>query len=231
MAKAFALLALSGLLLAGCSSGPEGGDARTTAVPTYTVTAQSPQAAVLTTDTYHLLAPPEVTPRAPTAQDPIRVPVEPLFDRTARAGQGERFWDATLPQDLNGFVGNASLVVEVTGTLLADPRNNLAPGCFWNLAVSVGDPNTSTEYRGLGCVKEGPQVPPGLYRLSIPFALTDVSWPAGTVLHFDLHTYEQLQRTPGAAADLLTGAVGYDSAIQVYGLELPLDGALLLQAT
>src|SRR5688500_3785690 len=118
MAKALVLLSLSVLFLAGCSAGPDEADTETQAVPTYKVTAGSPQAAVLTTDTYHLLAPPDVTPRAPTAQDPIRVPIESLFDRTARAGQGALFWDATLPQDLHGFVGNASLVVEVTGTLL-----------------------------------------------------------------------------------------------------------------
>ncbi|MEA3165862.1 MAG: hypothetical protein QOJ26_728, partial [Thermoplasmata archaeon] len=152
--------------------------------PTYTVTAQSPQAAVLTTDTYHLLAPPDVTPREPTGQDTIRVPVDSIFERGTRAGQAD-LWDAMLPQAVRGFVGNATLVVEVTGTLFADPRTNLGPGCFWDLGVSSGDPNTSSDYQSLGCAKEGPQVPPGIYTLSIPFTLTEAAWAAGTVLHFD----------------------------------------------
>lgn len=232
MARPSATLSLAALmLLAGCSGGP-GDDAVSTTAPTFTVTAQEPPVAKLTTDTYHLLARPDMTAQAPTASEPLREHIYSTFETATQFnGAPPPTWNTTLLQDLDGFVGNATLVVEVTGTLYADPRTNLQPGCFWNLAVAAGPYETSTEYKGLGCVKSGPQVPPGIYVLSFPFTLAEVKWTAGTQLRFDLGTYEPLQRAPGANAELLTASTTYDSTIQVYGLQLPVDPTLVLQTT
>ena len=222
---------LAAALLAGCA---QSGEPAQEPPQTFTTTATPAPVAKLTTDTFHLLARPDMTTRAPTAQEPIRVPIDSFFNQTVAHGPTGAFrdtWDTTLPAPVHGFVGNATLVVEVTGTLVADPRTALfGPGCFWTLSVVAGSFETG-DSQGLGCVKAASTVGPGLYTLAFPFSLTEVSWDAGTVLHFQLHTYEQGARAPGAKAELLTGSVAHDSTIRVLGLRLPVDPSLLLQAT
>lgn len=224
------LVLSSALLLSGCSSAPAAAPSSSASPALYTVTASPAPVARLTTDTFHLLARPDMTPRAPTASEPIRVPVDSFFTQTVEHGANafQDTWDTTLAEDVHGFSGNATLQVEVTGTLVSDPRTGVfGPGCFWALSVVAGSYETG-EYQDLGCVKEGPSVATGLHTLEFPFALTDVTWPAGTPLHFELHTQEQAGRPPGAKAELLTGAAGADSTVRVLGLRLPLDPPSLL---
>jgi len=229
---ATALLLLSGLL-AGCASRPHA-DGGATAAPsaTYTVIAGGNRApAATTTDDLHLLERPRVTTHAPTGADPVRVRINSFFQDSLSVSGFRDTWNYTLPKDVHGLVGNATLLVEVTGTLVGDPRADLqGGGCFWNLSVGVGSYETGNAY-SLGCVKEGTQVPAGLYTLTIPFTLSDLSIPAGTALRFELYSGEDGPRSPNADAELLTGAAGQDSVVRIFGLQVPIDPSLLVQAT
>ena len=228
------------VLAAGCSSpSGESVEATATPAPTFLVVADNQVPAPTFTDTYHLLDRPEMTPRVPTAMEPLRLPVDSFFMQTQKGvGSGSLTsgnfldtWNTTLPTGLDVFAGNATLWVEVTGTLAADPRTNIEPGCFWVLSVGVGPYETSTESHDLGCIKTGPEVPAGLYKLVFPFTVTDVAWSEGTLLRFEFHSQEPLARPSGAKAELLTGSVAYDSTVRVFGLELPLDAGRLLTTT
>jgi hypothetical protein len=232
MAKALALLALTALFFGGCASSPDAADGvdPSSPAPTFTAVADNRVAEAVTTDTYHLLERPVLTTRAPTGQEPVRVPIGSFFQNTVDGGAYAfaDSWNTTLLQELHGFSGTATLVVEVTGTLVGDPRADLqGGGCFWLLAVGVGPYETGSSH-DLGCVKQGTTVPAGLYVLEFPFALADLALAAGTDLHFEMHTSEEGPRAPGARAELLTASEVYDSTIQVYGLQLPLEPTLVL---
>lgn len=227
-------LLLLAAFLSGCASKPAGDGAGATPAATYTVVAGgTPPPAATTTDTLHLLDRPHLTTRAPRpGDDVVRVPIDSTFGQTVSGMGTNSFadtWNFTLPTGVQGFVGNATMLAEVTGTLVNNPIPT-ADGCFWALSVVAGSVQTG-EFHDLGCVREPAQVQAGRHQLSFPFTLADVSWPAGTELHFELHTQEEGPRAPGAGAELLTGAVDADSRIQVYGLKLPIDPpALLAQA-
>ena len=219
---------VAALLLAGCSSAPSAAPAATSAPAVYSVTAQQPVVRATTTDVMHLLDRPTMSPKAPTAQDPLRLHVRSIFEGTVDPVHGfTDSWDMTLPRSVQAFAGNATLLVEVTGGLVGDPRADLqGGGCFWFLGVTAGSYETGQLY-DLGCVKQLTQVPAGLYQLSFPFTLTGIAWDAGTPLHFELHTGENTPRSPSSDAVLLTGSVAQDSTIRIYGLQVPLEPTLL----
>jgi hypothetical protein len=223
------LLLLSAALLAGCSSAPAGEPAPSTTPPAYRVVGDNRVAEPTTTDVLHLLARPGMTPSAPTAAEPVRQHVSSFFENEVSPTTGFRdTWDYTLGQALDGVSGNATFLVEVTGGLVGDPRADLqGGGCFWLLGMTVGSFETGQLY-DLGCVKQRTQVPAGTYTLSFPFTLAQLSLPAGSALHFELHTGENAPRSPGADANVLAAAVGADSFVRLYGLDLPLDGGLVL---
>jgi hypothetical protein len=232
MAKSLLLLALAFLLLPGCAStSPEDAvPATSSTAPSFTVIADNKVDGPVTTDRYHFLALPEMTSRVPTATEPIRVPLQTLFERESSAGQNAKTWNIVLPQDVKGFVGNATLWAEIKGGSVVGNPCVTSNGCFWSLSVSAGPVQTG-DYRDMGCVSAPLQVQPGVYRLEFAFAHRDVQWPAGTEMRFDFITNEQVQRSPGVTVELLTASVDYDSHIRVYGLELPLDPSLVLQTT
>lgn len=213
------------LLVAGCVS-PPGDDAApspATPSPTYAVVADNKVAPPLVTDTYHLLAQPAVTPRAPAGGEPIRVPVRTAFAPAEVAQPVDEAWDLVLPHDVGGLVGTARIWVEVKGPLLGNPFSGLTGGCFWSLdAVVAGEPF------GLACLAEELQVREGVHELVFAFAHPDRAYPAGTVVQVEFHSFEWVERSPGTTVEVLTGSAEFDSAVQVYGLELPLGSGLLL---
>lgn len=213
---------LTSLLLAGCSAqekhvAPEGAPAPT---QTFTVVGDN-RIAPTTTDTLHLLAKPRLTPLPPNTDELVRVPVESRsLDPSAEAPMP---WSFRLPNDLSGFVATATFYVEVKGTLTGNPFSMTTGGCFWSLDALAG-----TERAG-SCLTEDLQIEAGMYELVFEFVKEDLAWTAGTQVHLELVTFESGPRAPDASVELLTGAIGYDSRIRIYGIEQPLDaGALLL---
>jgi hypothetical protein len=226
--SALALAAL--VLLSGCSSTPSGPDAGDLPSQTFTATGDNKVAAAVTTDRLHFLERPHVTAREPTAQEPVRVPVPSIFEESLKFPNGFRdTWNFTPPAEVRGFVGQATLVVEVKGGVAGNPFPT-SDGCFWALGVTVDQGGPGREF-DLGCLPEGAQVPAGIYVLEFPFAYPDAVIGAGSVVHFEFHTNENIQRPPGSSVELLTASVPYDSVVDVYGLQLPVDPALLLQTT
>jgi hypothetical protein len=221
---------LTALVLAGCSSSPSSGDpsASSPSSHTFTVVAgNAPATGPLTSDTYHFLAWPDLTPAPPTATDPISLPVSSIANSIPGVTQSSaQAWSTELPVAVHGLVGTARVWVEVKGTLVGNPFSVTSGGCFWGLDATIG-----SDFVGLGCKTEGLQVQPGLYELNFTFAATDKSWPAGTPVSITFHTAEWVQRAPGTSVEMLTASVPYDSYVQVYGLKLPIDSAALLEAT
>ena len=236
MTRPGALLATLLFLLAGCASGPSPGEEATSATtaPTFTVTGDNRIAAPRFTDTYHFLAQPDVTPTPPDAYEPVRVPVPSLYGRSLEIATtppteevpAPPSWNFTLAQDLDGIVGTATVWVEVTGTVTGNPFSQTPTGgCFWTLDAIV---DGSTDSVLLGCLMEDMQVEPGIYELHMAFSHPDLAFPAGTGFHVEFRTGEAVARSPGTTVEMLTASIPYDSVLQVYGLQLPLEDALLL---
>ncbi|MEA3136975.1 MAG: hypothetical protein QOJ26_1792 [Thermoplasmata archaeon] len=233
MAKPVVLLALAVLLLAGCSNAPDAAGAgadSTTPAPTYTTVVGKATGPAFT-DALHLLARPDVTPKPPTGPNDLRLAVPGFSNQLAgAASQGaveRQVWAYELPRDFDGLVGNASLWVEVKGTVVNNP-NPLAGGCFWSLSLFTG--GVAGDGYPVGCLPEPTTVAPGVRELQFPIDLPSVSLSAGTRLEFEFYTND-FGRSPDAAIDVLTYSVAHDSRIRFVGLELPLDSSLLLQAT
>lgn len=221
-------LLLTALVLAGCSSSPaHEGAAASSSPPVFTVVAGNGPMGPLTSDTYHFLAWPDMTPAAPGATDPVRLPVSSIANSIPGVTQSTaQAWSTTLPEAVHGLVGTARVWVEVKGTLVGNPFSVTSGGCFWGLDATIG-----SDFVGLGCKTEGLQVQPGLYELNFTFAATDKSWPAGTPVSITFHTAEWVQRPPNTSVEMLTASVPYDSYLEIYGLKLPLDSPSLLGAT
>lgn len=225
MVRPVALLATLALLLSGCASNPSAGteQAASSAPPTFTVTGDNRVLAPLFTDTYHFLAHPDVTPSPPDAYEPVRVPVTSLYDRTASFPAEPPTWDFALPQDVQGLIGTATVWVEVTGTVTGNPFSQTPTGgCFWCLNALVNG-----ELVGLGSLTEDLQVQPGIYELHFSFAYPERSLPAGTQFKVQFTTGEWVARAPGTTVQMLTASIEYDSFLQIYGLQLPLEETLL----
>lgn len=165
-----------------------------------------------------------MTPTPPDAYEPMRIPVTSLYDRTTAVPPPEPpTWDFALPQDLQGLIGTATLWVEVTGTVAGNPfAQPPTNGCFWCLDALVNG-----EFVGLGSLTEDLQVEPGMYELRFAFSYPERSLPAGTEFKVQFTTGEWVARSPGTTVEMLTASIQYDSFLQIYGLELPLDETLL----
>jgi hypothetical protein len=230
MLRPVALLLAAAFLLAGCSSPPDPAgtatEADSTSQGTFTVVGDNQVDAPLFTDTYHFLAQPGVTPHAPDAYEPVRIPVTSIYDRYATFPATPPTWDFALPQDVQGLIGTATVWVEVTGTVTGNPFSQTPTGgCFWSLDATVNG-----DFVPLGCLTEGLQVQPGIYELHLVFSHPDRSFPAGTQFQVSFTTGEFAARAPGTTVDVLTASIQYDSVLQIYGLRLPLDQALLLSS-
>lgn len=212
-------------LMAGCASPGDGEPAPATPSATYSVVGDNRVSPVLVSDTYHLLAQPDVAPRAPTGTETVRVPVGSAFAPTKVTQPSDDAWRLVLPHDVGGLVGTARLWVEVKGPLLGNPFSGVTGGCFWSLDVAA----QGEEY-GLACLPEEMQVREGVHELVFTFAHADRAYPAGTVLALTFEALEWVERSPGTTVEVLTGSAEFDSSVQLYGLELPLDEGLLLAA-
>jgi hypothetical protein len=223
---AVALAAL--VLLAGCSSpsATDSDDASTPPAAAFTVTGDNRVAPPLFTDTYHFLALPDVTPTPPDAYEPVRVPVTTIYNRAVAGGAEPPSWDFALPQGITGLVGIAQVWVEVQGTVTGNPFSQYpTQGCFWTLdAIVEGQLVT------LGCLMDDLSIEPGIYQLNLTFAHPDLSYAAGTEFHVAFTTGEWVERTPGSNVEVLTASVHYDSFLQIYGLQLPLQEGFLVTA-
>lgn len=233
MAKALALLALAALLVSGCSSGP-GEDPATdvaTTTPTVTTSVGAGPAVPRLTDTLHFLAHPSLTQQPPDDYSELRIPI-PVFAaglaQSATGGAARQMWSYELPQDLAGVVGNVTFWVEVKGTVLNNP-NPLVGGCFWEFRMIV-DPDAVDGAKYAPCVPEGSTVAPGVRAVTFPFDFPGVSLTAGQAVQFDFYT-QDFGRDPDASVDLLTYSIDHDSRLHLVGLQVPLDGSLLLQAS
>lgn len=228
-----ALLAVASLiLLAGCFS--TGSDPTLTA-PSSSSAATSASPAPLPssphlTDTLHLLAPPTLSVAAPSAVTDTRVPLQ---SPTTNGGASSlTHWDLTLPGDLGVLVVNATLWVDVEGTVLGDPSAGLN-GCFWNADIYLDGAAPATGPLAHGCVTEPLQVPNGVRPLALQVSSAQGPFAKGTTLHVYLSSSASAA-APGATIDLLTGSAAHDSTLTVKGLQLTvpdLTSAVAAQGT
>lgn len=217
--RLLALAAVSTFLLAGCSGADPAAPA-----PTSTSAAPVPQPdvpePVLLTDTLHFADAPHLTGAAPTGNDPIRVPIEPIAPE-ATAGIAKATWELPRPDGLDVFMFQAKLYIEVKGTFVNLDQN----GCFWSVFITVHSGNgegSSAPYCGVA----GPTVNSGLHEVAVANRGWDLSDEPGR--HIRLKLSMTTAPTPGSTATLLTGAIDTDSTITIDGLQLPIDTRTLL---
>lgn len=220
------LLAVT-IALAGCGDPGSGDPSMPSNSSTLTSTVTKPQvnaSAPLISDTLHFLEPPAYAAVAPLAQDPIRVAIPSNTDNvasTATGAGGAPRWRIAFTDSLSRIEGNATLWVEVSGTVVGDPAN---PNCFWQLALLFELPNGQASSPTALCIgSESQVVSPGVRRLD--FALDiEVAVPAGTNMTWSLSN-RAVAMSPGSQMDLLTGSAEFDSQATIVGLALPIDPA------
>src|SRR5688572_25024849 len=108
------------LLFSGCASPAEQDSIEPTTSTAFTAVADN-RLPPPTTDTYHLLALPDVTPVAPTGSEPVRIPVRARTAYSDTVGETPVPWTFNVPQDLVAFQGVATIFVEVKGTITGNP--------------------------------------------------------------------------------------------------------------
>lgn len=167
--------------------------------------------------TLHLLDVPDVTTTAPPEGTPVRVPIMSTADLTAAAfaslvaGIPAYSWEATWPGQTDGVVGNATLWVDVVGTVLNDPRGGT---CFWHFQIlfQVADAFEAVT----GCAGDEPAtVPTGTRALSFDFR-GEGTYPAGTRMSIALFA-GTAPRPPGSEVVLLAGSASADSQLTFQG--------------
>lgn len=214
MRTALAVLAVAALL-AGCSQAP---DATPTpaavALPSPTL---APPVLPTATDTLHLLAAPYLTPTPPTGTTDTAIAVPSVFQAATNVLQ----WTVTLPKAMSVLSGNATLWVDVEGTVLGDPFPT-SNGCFWS-AFLTADPAQAAPTSA--CVAEPLQVQDGVRAIQLAFPPAQVAFPAGTTLYLQLTSNSE--QAPGSSVLVLTGSHAHDSQVTIHALELPWTPALL----
>lgn len=220
------------LLASGCTSPPAPGSEDETTSATMTVTTVvGKRIEPVFTDTLHLLPHPEATTQTPDSYTDLRVPIPSIGDTPSTivaqvsGNPVEARWQHQLPEGVAGVVGTATFWVEVRGTVVNNP-NPLIEGCFWQFRFITGGADTGNSHFA-PCVKENATVEEGLREITFTFDLPNVVIAPGGMLDFDLYTGDA-GRAPDATVDLLTASIVHDSRVEIAGLHLEVERALLL---
>jgi hypothetical protein len=213
MRLALALLACC-LVLSGCSSNKAA--TPPAVVPSLSSPSGPPPPPPPTSDTLHLMAPPEMLTALPSGGSESATPVG--FGGGNGPGQQQMVngkWSYLVKHSTNVTGGEAHIWVNVKETLIEE-SNPAQPQCSWRLVLAVGSDNNPIT----PCINEatGP-VNPGIKELV--FALT-VDSPIQTEANETVTV--QLQRSGFSAStnnavDLLSGSSDHDSRIQLKGLK------------
>ena len=213
---------MASISLAGCfTTGPSDSTPATnvTAVVTHSATSVQPVPLVpQTTDTLHLMGPPDLTPQKPVANNDIVVAIPSPVGPTSLAARNTQLaWNFTLPEDLNVLIANATLWVDVEGAVVGDPSQG-ATGCFWNADLHLHG-STQVGFLATACGTESLQVPNGIRALMLQFSSAQGPFAKGTTFDVLLSTSASVQ-PPSSQVNLLTASIAHDSQITVKGLHL-----------
>lgn len=213
-----AALLIAGALLAGCS------DARSNDAPPE---AESPVATLdevvplvpQPTDTLHLLGP-QLVLDAPTAGEPVLVPVQSSLARALENDLISRalwFYEVTSEASLSG--GEARIWIRIDRQL-TNPF--VAPTtCAWGLYVEVRDPGGSQLGVDRPCLSDGPLVTAGDRQLVFDLAALEANVVPGSTIGvgFEANPFDA---AAAGAVHVLTGTSEMDSLIRLSGLaEVP----------
>lgn len=213
---------MASISLAGCfTTGPSGSTSpasTTVSVTQPTTSAQPLPVAPQTTDTLHLLAPPDLMPQKPVANNDLVVAIPSPVGPTSLAARNTQLaWNFTLPADLNVLVANVTLWVDVEGAVVGDPSQG-ATGCFWNADLRLHG-STQVGFLATACGTESLQVPNGIRSLMLQFSSAQGPFARGTTFDLLLSTSASVQ-PPSSQVNLLTASIVHDSQITVKGLHL-----------
>ena len=219
------LLLLSGSLLAGCS-GPEGEDPGLPASgPTFSVSATRSllPADDPSTDTMYLLGSPHMSatlPGGPTLRTALPS-FQDAFEGSLLGTNSSIGVPWTLPRGgLQVLEGNATLWIEVKGTVTNPNTVYAGGGCFWNVFLRAEADDGG--YSGsVECLDEPTVVSPGIRQLNVTFDAVDVRGIVGDTLSIAVYTSGVYGSD--ASVELLSGSVEFPSRLSLRGLALPLD--------
>jgi hypothetical protein len=219
------LLLLAGIPLAGCVGQGQDEPAATSSGPLFTATATRSLLPVAdpTTDTMYLLGSPHMSaalPVGPTVRTPLPS-YRDAFEASLAQGNSNLGVPWTLPRDgLQVLEGNATLWIEVKGTVTNPNTPYAGGGCFWNVFLraeaSDGGYSGSVE-----CLDEPTVVPAGVRALNVTFDAIDVRGVVGDTLSIAVYTSGIYGSD--ATVELLSGSAEHPSRLSLRGLALPLD--------
>lgn len=219
------LLVLTGTFLAGCSSAQDDVRDPPSSGPTFAVTATRsllPEPDP-TTDTMYLLASPHMS-AMPLDGPTVRTPLpsfQDAFEASLLGANSSIGVPWKLPRDgLQVLEGNATLWIEVQGTVTNPNTPYAGGGCFWNvfLRAEADDGGYSGSVQ---CLDEATVVSPGVRVLNVTFDAIDVRGVVGDTLSMAVYTSGIYGSD--ATVELLSGSVEFPSRLSLRGLALPLD--------
>lgn len=220
------VMLVSAALVAGCLSpaphgpGPEDTPSPSSPAPTRTSEPGVQPLAAGMTDTLFLLEPPHMAGRLPGDGAGLRIPVESYSTVVAGGGDGV-LWSMPRP-DLASLSGNATIFVEVQGTVLQSP---LTQGCFWQVLLRLDGADGISAATG-ACVAEDTLIQPGVRELRVAWSGLDVAGLEGDQVGLSL--VANGEKAPGATIEVLAGTAEHPSRLSLRGLAVPLDTRTLL---
>lgn len=220
-----ALLFVLAFALAGCSDSGGSTDAPIASSSSTTTTGPPPKP-VVTSDTLHLLAPPQMALALPSGSSEVSTPATTGFNGPGGGGGGQddpgAAWSyvVTAPSNVSG--AQVNIWIEITETLVPSPFTNpTQPACTWILVLELGA-DGEPEF---GCLAEptGP-INPGVKELVFTFA------GLGTEMEVNETIHVEFRRTAFSASAnnsvfVLSGSTDHDSRVKLNGFKDPIPDA------
>lgn len=212
-----AVLAVSSLLLAGCSGSPaDEPPAPTASSSTSTGPAPKP---IPTTDTLHMLAAPEMTPDVTRLGSEERSPVTAGGGGFGGGQQDGATWNYVVQTPTNVSGGEIHIWVDIKETMVESPVPPQQPPCTWRLELEVGADSPFTL-----CLAEPPgpiqvQVKELVFRLDV---VDTIDLEVGETITASLHR-NAFSPSLNNAVDALSGSTEHDSFVQLRGLIEPAE--------
>ena len=211
-------LLLVALSLAGCSDGG-GSDDPADAPSVSATTTGPPPKPVVTSDTLHLLALPDMAPVLPEGSNEYSTPTMSGNFGGGGGGQGDdepEGWSYEVQQATNVTGGEIRIWVEIVETMYQVPDPRPDSTCTWILQLELGADNDAD----VPCLTEpaGP-INPGTKELVFSFLATDAFELEQNETVFVRLDRRAFSLSTNNAVNILSGSEAHDSRVQLDGLK------------